>query len=153
MNAVGSTLRLDITNRLDALNEAIERLDAFLEAESVPLKLAYAARLTLEELATNMIKYGYDDDAEHLIRFTISVHPDHLKIVFEDDGHPFDPTRYPSPDVERIVRSSRIGGLGIELVRRVTSRMTYERDGRINRNTLHIRRMEPGDTQVIRLNL
>ena len=31
--------------------------------------------------------------------------------------------------------------------------MTYERVGHINRNTLLIRRMEPGDTQVIKLNL
>jgi len=142
-----------IANRLPAMADAAREVFDWLAGQPLPSRVKYSVGLAIEELATNTIKYGYDDDAEHLIRFSISIHPDHLKIVFEDDGHPFDPTRYPPPDVERIVRSSRIGGLGIELVRRVTSRMTYERDGRINRNTLHIRRMEPGDTQVIRLEL
>ncbi len=114
----------------------------------------YSAGLVVEEVVTNAIKYGYDGDpAYHVIRFTITVFPDYLRIVFEDDAAPFDPTQYPAPDVDKLVDSNRVGGLGIELVRRVCARMAYKRDGDINRLTLHIRRLEPGDTQLIRLNL
>jgi anti-sigma regulatory factor (Ser/Thr protein kinase) len=86
-----------IANRLPAMADAAREVFDWLAGQPLPSRVKYSVGLAIEELATNMIKYGYDDDAEHLIRFTISVHPDHLKIVFEDDGHPFDPTRYPPP--------------------------------------------------------
>lgn len=142
-----------IPNQLPAMSVAAQEVFKWLANQPLPSRAKYSVGLAVEELITNMIRYGYDDDKEHIIRFCITIHPDYLKIVFEDDGHPFDPTGYPPPDLERIVTSSRAGGLGIQLVRKITSSMTYERDGHINRNTLKIRRMEPGDTQVIRLNL
>jgi serine/threonine-protein kinase RsbW len=142
-----------IPNRLPALADAAKEVFDWLAGMSISSRAKYSTGLAVEEMITNMIKYGYDDEAEHLILVQISIHPDYLKIVFEDDGHAFDSTAYPSPDVENIVKSSRVGGLGIELVRRISAKMTYERDGAINRTTLHIRRLEPGDTQLIRLNL
>lgn len=135
------------------MSAAAQEVFGWLAQQPLPSRVKYSVGLAVEELITNMIRYGYDDDKEHIIRFRIAIHPDYLEIVFEDDGHPFDPTGYPPPDLEHIVSSSRAGGLGIQLVRKITSSMTYERNGNINRNTLRIRRMEPGDTQVIRLNL
>ena len=81
----------------------------------------------------------------------ISVDREHLTLIFEDDGHPFDPTQRPAPDIEKLIESKKIGGLGIELVRRMSDKMSYERAGNLNRLTLHIRRLEPDDTQFITL--
>jgi anti-sigma regulatory factor (Ser/Thr protein kinase) len=148
-----ATKSWQIPNRLPALAEAAKEVFDWLANLPISSRAKYSCGLAVEEMVTNMIKYGYDDNAEHQIRFLITVHPDYLKIAFEDDGHPFDPTKYPPPNVEKIVDSNRVGGLGIELVRRVSAKMVYERDGHLNRTTLHIRRLEPGDTQLIRLNL
>ena len=138
-----------IANRLPAMADAAREVFDWLAGQPLPSRVKYSVGLAIEELATNMIKYGYDDDAEHLIRFTISVHPDHLKIVFEDDGHPFDPTAHPAPDIEKIVNSRKTGGLGIELVRRICEKMVYRREGALNRLVLHIRRHDAHDTQPI----
>ena len=133
MNAVGSTLRLDITNRLDALNEAIERLDAFLEAESAPLKLAYVARLTLEELVTNTIKYGYDNPDEHRISVVLQLGSP-ATMTIEDDGHPFNPlTDAPEPDLAASAEDRPIGGLGLHMVKSMTASLDYQREGHHNR--------------------
>ncbi len=140
-----------IPNRFEAMAQAAKEVFGWLASHSISSRARYSAGLAVEEMITNMIKYGYDDDDEHQIRFHIAIHPDHLLIVFEDDGHAFDSTLYPSPNVENIINSPRIGGLGIELVRRVSTHMDYEREGNLNRTTLHIRRLEPGDTQLIRL--
>jgi anti-sigma regulatory factor (Ser/Thr protein kinase) len=142
-----------IPNRFEAMAEAAKEVFGWLASHPISSRAKYSTGLAVEEMITNMIKYGYDDSDEHQIRFRIAIHPDHLEIVFEDDGHAFDPTRHPSPNVVNVINSPRIGGLGIELVRRVTTRMTYEREGNLNRNTLHIRRIEPGDTQPIRVTL
>ncbi|NLB66016.1 MAG: ATP-binding protein [Lentisphaerae bacterium] len=142
-----------IANQFPAMAQAAREVFDWLVNQPLPSRVKYSVGLAIEELVTNSIKYGYSDDNEHIIRVTISIQPDYIKIVFEDDGNPFDPTAYPPPDIQKVVDSAHAGGLGIQLVRRITSKMTYERVGHINRNTLLIRRMEPGDTQVIKLNL
>jgi len=138
-------------NRMEALAAVAKEVFDWLAGLPLSSRAKYSAGLSIEEMSTNIIKYGYDDDREHFIRVLIVAERDHVKIVFEDDGHPFDPTRYPSPDLESIVEARKSGGLGIELVRRICEKMVYERDGRLNRLTLHIRRLEPNDTQFISL--
>ena len=131
----------------DAAREVFDWLDK----QPVSSRAKYTSGLVVEEIVGNVVKYGYDDDREHLVRFSIALLPDSIRFVFEDDGKPFDPTRYPPPDLERVVQSTKGGGLGIELVRKVSSSVEYLRDGDRNRTTLFIRRLEPGDTQPIRL--
>lgn len=131
-----SSLRLDIANRLDTLNESLDRLDDFLEREGIALKLAYIIRLAFEELVTNTIKYGYDNHGEH--------HKYHIGVlltlgspatmIIEDDGHPFNPlTDAPQPDLEASAENHPIGGLGLHMVRTMTVSLDYQRDGGINR--------------------
>lgn len=53
-----------------------------------------------------------------------------LRVKFCDNGKPFDPTGAGDPDVTLPAEKRSIGGLGIFMVRRMTSSMRYEyRDG------------------------
>ena len=140
-----------ILNRFDALAKTAKEVSNWLADLPLSSRAKYSAVLAVEEMITNIIKYGYDDTNDHLIRFSIAIERDHVKLVFEDDGHPFDPTQRPPPDIENIVQSQKSGGLGIELVRRMCTRMSYERDANLNRLTLLIRRLQPDDTQFISL--
>ena len=142
-----------IPNRLDFLAAVSREIMNWLGELSLSTRARYAALLSIEEMVTNIIKYGYDDRRQHFIGIRVSAEPDHVKLVFEDDGHPFDPTQRPAPDIEHIVESRKPGGLGIELVRRMSERMAYERAGDLNRLTLHIRRLQPDDTQFISLSM
>jgi anti-sigma regulatory factor (Ser/Thr protein kinase) len=140
-----------IQNRMEALAEAAKEVFAWLADLPLSSRARYSTGLAVEEIVTNAIKYGYDDVLDHFIRLHIIVERDNLRLIFEDDGHPFDPTRRPPPDIEAIVESHRAGGLGIELVRRMCEKMVYERIGDRNRLTLLIRRLQPDDTQFISL--
>ncbi len=142
-----------IPNRIEALADVAKEVFSWLADVPLSSRAKYSAGLAIEEVVTNIIKYGYDDDHEHLVGIRIAVSPDHLTMIFEDDGHPFDPTQRPAPDIEKIVESQKAGGLGIELVRRMCDKMTYERKGHLNQLTLHIRRLEPDDTQFISLSM
>jgi anti-sigma regulatory factor (Ser/Thr protein kinase) len=142
-----------IPNRIEALADVAKEVFTWLADIPLSSRAKYSAGLAIEEVVTNIIKYGYDDDHEHLVGIRITVSRDHLTLIFEDDGHPFDPTQRPPPDIEKIVESQKVGGLGIELVRRMCDKMTYERQGKLNRLTLHIRRLEPDDTQFISLSM
>ena len=140
-----------IPNRIEALADVAKEVFTWLADIPLSSRAKYSAGLAIEEVVTNIIKYGYDDDHEHLVGIRISVTRDHLTLVFEDDGHPFDPTQRPPPDIEKIVESQKAGGLGIELVRRICENMSYQRVGDRNRLVLHVRRFEAHDTQLLSL--
>ena len=142
-----------IPNRIEALADVAKEVFEWLSDFPLSSRAKYSTGLAIEEVVTNIIKYGYDDGSEHLVGIRITVDHNHLTLVFEDDGHEFDPTKRPAPDIEKIVNSQKAGGLGIELVRRMCDKVTYERHGGLNRLTLHIRRLQPDDTQFISLSM
>ncbi|HOW97184.1 MAG TPA: ATP-binding protein [Kiritimatiellia bacterium] len=133
-------LRLTIANRLDELERAEAEISAFMDRHRVPPARRYAASLALEEMLSNIIKYGYDDAAEHAIGIRVESGARELALTLEDDGHPFDPTALAAPDTSQRIEDRSIGGLGIHLVRRMTDGMTWRREGGKNVVRIVIRR-------------
>ncbi|HTY89368.1 MAG TPA: ATP-binding protein [Candidatus Acidoferrum sp.] len=120
-----------IPNRLPALMRANEELDRCLEQWGADANARYLAQLAVEELGTNIIKYGYDDQAEHLIRLGAIVEETFFRIRLEDDGHEFNPCLTPEPDPNLGLQERKPGGWGLSLLRRLLAGMEYERrDGR-----------------------
>ncbi|MFZ2961187.1 MAG: ATP-binding protein [Candidatus Ozemobacteraceae bacterium] len=82
--------------------------------------------LALEEMLTNTIKYGYDDKDAHHIEIGLQVEADEILLTIVDGGHPFDPLAAIPPDTDLPIDERPIGGLGIHLVRKMSSSMRYE---------------------------
>lgn len=133
LDATGPELRLEVANRTADLTRALEQLDRFLKARQAAPTLAYAVRLVLEELLTNTIKYGYDDCAEHRIRVRVKLgSPATMRV--EDDGHPFNPQAHGQSFESGTPANDRpLGGLGLHLVRSLTTSLQYRRIDDINR--------------------
>jgi serine/threonine-protein kinase RsbW len=126
-------------NRLDDLSRVTEDAVRFIEGRGVGDRAAYVANLAIEEMVTNILKYGYDDTALHEILLRLEIHPGALLLVLEDDGHEFNPVTAPGPDVDGPVEERAPGGLGIHLIRKLAEQMDYERCGGRNRLTVRIR--------------
>ena len=93
--------------------------------------------LSLDELITNTVSYGYQDTDEHEIRITLTEQDESLAVVVEDDGMAFDPfTAAPVPDLEADLEERRIGGLGVYFVKTLMDEVAYERVDNSNRITL-----------------
>jgi len=94
-------------------------------------KTVFAVTLAIEELFTNIVSYGFQDDAEHVIGIDISTESQALTVRIEDEGRPFDPVLVDGPDVKCPLEDSKIGGLGIHLARKLMDEIAYERqDGK-----------------------
>jgi serine/threonine-protein kinase RsbW len=126
-------------NRLDDLSRVTEEAVRFIEERGVSGRAVYVANLTIEEMGTNILKYGYDDTAVHEILLRLEIHPEALLLVLEDDGHEFNPVNAPEPDLNLPAEDRVPGGLGIHLIRKMIEQMDYERCGRRNRLTVRIR--------------
>lgn len=121
-----STIRLkNDPAQISALVAGVEQF-----GETLGLAPATIAELNLilEELVVNIISYGYDDDAEHEIVVALTRSGGMLHIRIEDDGKPFNPLEAPEPDLDQPMEDRPIGGLGIHLVKNLTSRIEYRRE-------------------------
>ena len=116
-----------IPNQLSSLMRAMESLEARLEQWGANADSRYLAQLAVEELGTNIIKYGYDDSAEHLIRLSAAPAGEAFRICLEDDGHEFNPCLAPEPDPNLPLEERKPGGWGLSLCRRLLAGMHYER--------------------------
>ena len=106
------TLEFSLANDLREMSVVAAEIDDFCTAQQLATEIAYAANLAIEELLTNSISHGYDDDEPHRIEIILRREPDDLVIVIVDDSAPFYPSRAPGPDVAAPLADRDPGGLG-----------------------------------------
>ena len=122
-------LSLQLANDFAALAPASAQVREFLGACGAPCAAEFLADLVIEELVTNTIKYGYDDEAGHCVHVRVEFHEGRLCLEVRDDGRAFDPLAQAEPDTTLPAEQRDIGGLGIHLVRQMTDEVRYERRG------------------------
>ena len=87
--------------------------------------------LAVEESVANVVRHAYaGGPGEFRIRLKGDLGTVHVEI--EDAGIPFDPTGERGAPAGR-PEERRAGGLGLGLIRRVTSRLSYRRENGLNR--------------------
>jgi anti-sigma regulatory factor (Ser/Thr protein kinase) len=128
---------LQMTNTTDQLTELIRAAEAFLQGHNLSERPRYVVNLVLEELLTNIIKYGYEDSEQHVIHVALDVGHEEILIEVVDDGREFNPLSVPPPRMDGMIEELENGGLGIHLVRKLSDSMEYSRNQ--NSNKLRIR--------------
>ena len=72
----------------------------------------------------------------HKNDITCTEDPSGVRLVFADDGAPYDPLAHADPDTKLPVAERPIGGLGILMVKNMADSISYERTR--NRNFLTV---------------
>jgi serine/threonine-protein kinase RsbW len=117
----------ELKSSLSELDNLCENLENFGQKFGLSKKLIFEINLALDELFTNIISYGFGDDDEHLIKVTITPQNEELCLCIEDDGIPFNPIDFETPDVACSVENCKIGGLGIHIMRKLMDEICYQR--------------------------
>ena len=131
----------NLTLNMEAQLNEIERIHAAVkilsQAEHWPPELLFHIELVLEEIGTNIIKYGQDGERETDISITLTSDSKSLTMEIADSGKPFDPfADAPPPDLDSAVPERPIGGLGIYLVQKLMDEASYRREDGMNKVTL-----------------
>ena len=126
---------LEIENDISELHRIQAQLEQLAEDWDIPAKPLFQINLALEELVTNIINYGYDDN-RHTIMLSFILHDDVVNIQIQDTGKDFNPLMLPEPDTSAPAEAREIGGLGIHIVKTLMDTITYERKNDTNNITL-----------------
>jgi len=125
-------MRLKIRNDLEEMAGLRQAVADFAAQNSLSEDIVFTLDLCLEELVTNVIFYGYEDQNEHSIEVSLNLEDAVLILQIIDDGKKFDPTDLPEPDLDIPLEERKIGGLGIHLVRNYVDSMEYKRENAQN---------------------
>jgi anti-sigma regulatory factor (Ser/Thr protein kinase) len=98
------------------LRQASDELDAILLVRGVSERTRYAARLAAEELVLNAFEHG----GARTVWMELNQAGDPHRLIFEDDGAPFDPTATLSSPGWDTTRGASQRGNGLVLLRGFT---------------------------------
>lgn len=131
LTAVHDEVLLTIENNAAAVDQVIASFRDFGERHTLAPNVVSSLNLALDEIVSNIIKYGYDDQAIHRIEVRFSVADGMLTTEIVDDARAFNILEMEDPDVSLSVEERAIGGLGVYLVKNLTDEQAYLRaDGR-----------------------
>lgn len=119
----------ELKNDLAELSRLNKSIEEFAESNHLSADILFALNLSLEEIVTNVISYGYDDDDDHKILVRIQFSNGEVIVEVEDDGAPFNPLEADEPDIDKPLEDRQIGGLGIHLVKNYMDDLEYKRTG------------------------
>jgi anti-sigma regulatory factor (Ser/Thr protein kinase) len=132
---------LVIPGTREGLRRAEQGFDEFSNAHGLTRNDTWPFHVALDEILSNVVKYGYaGQGVPGRIEIVLRLEAEALEMMILDDAPAFDPLEAASPDTSLPVGERPVGGLGIEIVRRLMDVIEYRRedDGR-NRLTLRRR--------------
>lgn len=131
---------LTLSARQTNIPAIIEFVNRELERMGCALKTKAQIDIAIDELCSNIAKYGFDDDGgEVTVAMETQREPRIVSITFTDGGRPFNPLERSDPDTTLSARDRKIGGLGIYMVKKSMDDVRYEyREGK---NILTIRKV------------
>jgi anti-sigma regulatory factor (Ser/Thr protein kinase) len=126
----------ELKNDLSELETLCQHLNKFGHVSGLSEACITDINICLDELFTNIVSYGFTDDLEHMIRFTINVDNNVLTLTIEDEGIAFNPLEKKDPEIPADLIDVRIGGLGIHIVRKLMDDIRYKRERGKNKLTM-----------------
>jgi anti-sigma regulatory factor (Ser/Thr protein kinase) len=129
-------MRANFKREIDSVGEIHDFVRSFFTREGIDNNHLHDVDLVVEELFTNVVKYGRGGDSE--IEIELGRQDDRLTIRLTDhDADPFDiTTQAKEVDTTEPLEERSIGGLGIHLVKELMDEIDYSYEDRRSTITL-----------------
>ena len=129
--------KIVIPAKADKLQEVLDFVSDVLDSKAVDMGLTTKIQIAVEEIFINISSYAYGDSAgEAIINIDVDEAKRLVKITFADEGVPYDPLEKPDPDINLAASERPIGGLGIFMVKKMMTDVSYEYTEGQNRLTI-----------------
>ena len=120
-------LSVRLENRIDEIQRVDTAIEEFAEQLELPFKVVFQIRLVVEELFTNIVNYGYEDERLHEVTINVELQDQQLVLSLIDDAREFNPlTIDPQATSADTLEETGIGGKGWALVRAYMDEFDYK---------------------------
>ena len=121
-----------LENRIDEIRRLSIIVEEFFGEHQLPSEMLFKINLVFEEIISNIIYYGYEDDTKHEIVINMNLLNGILAVEIKDDGKAFNPLANPEPRLDAPLEERPIGGMGIYLVKHLVDEIRYNRYNNFN---------------------
>jgi anti-sigma regulatory factor (Ser/Thr protein kinase) len=141
-SSVGYTLRC---SQFEKLSSRIRDAMALI-SWSIPLESHIASRLRLGvyELAVNSIEHGTYLRAESQIEVGLNITASTVTVVYKDNSTLFHTAKHDDVSLGDQIDNRRKHGLGLSMIRKISSGLSFERKGKWNCTTFTLDRIQSG---------
>ena len=129
----------EVENKMLSVNptmETVPQVAAFVEEHleqfEVSVKLTARLMVAVDEIYSNIVRYSGASEAN--VRLVKEL--DTLRLIFSDNGKPYNPLDAKEPNITASAEDRAIGGLGIFMVRKMMDDVEYEYTKGMNKLTL-----------------
>lgn len=134
------SISIEFASDREEILRIAECLESLTEELNLPQGPMMQVQLSVEELFTNIVSYGFEDGGDHTIEMRVDVDSEAIRVELIDDAKAFDPTHdSQEPDHRLNLLERRIGGEGVHLVKAFMDEFEYERRG--DRNCVRLMKL------------
>ena len=119
--------QLVLKNSISEVRVLSSTVEEFCEKNNFSDEVTHDIRLALEEIFSNIVFYGFQDQDEHQIAISFSLKNNTLILEIKDDGIPFNPLEFKTPDLEIPIEERKTGGMGIHIAGELVDEIEYFR--------------------------
>lgn len=113
-------LNLTVTSKSEVLGLS-EMAQNFCNSKGIDERRSMFAGICIEEMAGNIVDYGFDDGKKHFVDVRVIVDGEQVIIRLRDDCRPFDPKKW----VEIYNPEDPAAHIGIKLCRKIATEFNY----------------------------
>jgi serine/threonine-protein kinase RsbW len=117
---------------LGALKILRDFIDEACRQENISDDIAFKLKLAIDEAASNVIEYGYQDMDPGSIILTLKFEPQRVLAELTDFGQPFEPSEPSVPEVEAVLEDKSTGGFGLYFIYQTMDQVDYRTSRRGN---------------------
>jgi serine/threonine-protein kinase RsbW len=117
----------EIRNQPNALQSLKQELELTLFAELKHSSLRATILLVIDELVSNLLKYGFSAAPDQRSYLNVAFDDEWLEIELKDNGRRFNPLLQPEPKLlDQELSNRQVGGLGLYLVLKMMDETHYD---------------------------
>lgn len=125
---------ITIKNSISEVTGLQDKVTCLCEEQDLSEEIISDIKLVVEEVVSNIIFYGFDDDIIHEIIITLEFSDRLITICVEDQGKRFNPVDYNGKEAGGLLEDYDQGGMGLIIIKELMDEIKYEY--RKGRNTL-----------------
>ena len=112
---------MSVTPTMETVPQIAAFVEEHLEQFEVPMKLSTKLMVAEDEIYSNIVRYSGASEAQ----VRLMKEAETVRLIFRDNGKPYNPLDAKEPDVTASAEDRAIGGLGIFMVRKMMDQVEY----------------------------